>query len=176
MSRSKDSDSLSKASTLNRFREGSERDFDVDFNEDLDLSYSKFSHVSGVSIYQCSTTESPFVQKIHNKINNIKLQEIPPMESHDLGSVNNDNFNMYPIPETLHEHNERSNGSYKTDGGGGGGDNSDDNGDKFNDDNGENDNNENNLNDIYVNNENIENNETKGLLKLENPKLKMNFL
>lgn len=154
MSRSKDSDSLSKASTLDRFREGSERDFDVDFNEDLDLSYSKFSHVSGVSIYQCSTTESPFVQKIHNKINNIKRQEIPPNESDDVKEpIGNDNFNMYPIPETLHEHNGSNMKSY-------------DDADKLNDDDDDsnsnsntnnNNNNNNNLNDLYENIENIEN-------------------
>lgn len=60
-------------------------DFNVGISESLDLSFSKFSHVSGISVSKSRTngsrgsseSGSPFVEKMHMRIHNMEVERAP---------------------------------------------------------------------------------------------------
>lgn len=85
-----------KEKTLGRYRD-TEKDlnFDIEDTEDLDLSYSKFSHISGISVYKSGVEESPFVKQIQDKLQDIKhLEDIKAN-----GSIASHYNQIYPIAE-----------------------------------------------------------------------------
>lgn len=89
---------IHKESTLNKYRENEETSSyvnDFDLGDNLDLSYSKFSHISGISFTKKSngTTQSlensPFVKKIQTRLTDVQFEERRPRSSSN--EVNNEN-------------------------------------------------------------------------------------
>lgn len=93
-----------KEKTLGKYRESEkDTDFDIEDTEDLDLSYSKFSHISGISVYKSGVEESPFVKQIQDRLQDIKHFE----DIRANGSLSSTQFsNIYPISE--HQEMDRS--------------------------------------------------------------------
>lgn len=90
-----------KECTLNKYREEESssyaNDFDLEDNQGFDLSYSKFSHVSGISFTRKSHSasdsleNSPFVKKIQNNITTVHFEEYRQRSKSSTSDVNNEN-------------------------------------------------------------------------------------
>lgn len=91
------SDITSKKDVLKKYQEVDDgpsylNDFDIQYSDDLNLSYSKFSHVSGVSFGSgnssnklSSVSGSPFVKNIQTRLQDIKLEEERRLNSRNSG-------------------------------------------------------------------------------------------
>lgn len=86
---------ISKRDALEKYQEHDDsssymNDFDIEGSEDLNLSYSKFSRVSGVSFISgndsnrlSSISGSPFVKNIQTRLQDIKFEEERKLNSRD---------------------------------------------------------------------------------------------